>query len=289
MLGWAAQVKRESGGRMEIQVFPGSTLGSDPAMLSQVRIGGLEFAHMSGAILSGVVPVTAIDNVAFAFQKPEDPWKALDGELGAYVRGEVEKSGIHIFDKVIDLGLKVWTSNGPPINLPDDLKGKKFRVPPSKIIVSMMSAFGSTPVSLSVAEVYAAAKNHLVDGIDTDLLDINADKFYECQKYVSIVHQRWAGQWMIANMDAWNKLPKKLQDLVSRAYNQAATRERKTALEAEEGLQPKLEQQGMVFNTPPSVAPFRNVLRNAGYYSEWKAAFGPRAWSLLEKYCGTLA
>src|SRR5579872_3142547 len=100
-LWWAQQVKQRTGGQMEIQVFPESVLGSDPAMLTQLRVGALQFLHFSGNILSEFVPVASIDNVGFAWSKFDQPWKALDGDLGAYVRGEVEKSGIHIFDLVL--------------------------------------------------------------------------------------------------------------------------------------------------------------------------------------------
>jgi hypothetical protein len=34
--------------------------------------------------------------------------------------------------------------------------------------------------------------------------------------------------------------------------------------------------------------PFREVLRASGFYSDWKAKFGPEPWALLEKYVGTL-
>jgi hypothetical protein len=43
----------------------------------------------------------------------------------------------------------------------------------------------------------------------------------------------------------------------------------------------------MVFNTPRT-EPFRDKLRGAGYYAEWKGKFGDEAWSILERYAGKL-
>ena len=55
-----------------------------------------------------------------------------------------------------------------------------------------------------------------------------------------------------------------------------------------DGLQSELKAKGMAVNdTSPD--PFREKLRQAGFYSEWKAKFGDEAWSLLEKYVGKLA
>ena len=43
---------------------------------------------------------------------------------------------------------------------------------------------------------------------------------------------------------------------------------------------------GMVFNEPET-APFREALRKAGFYAEWKKKFGDEAWAILEKSVGS--
>jgi hypothetical protein len=43
----------------------------------------------------------------------------------------------------------------------------------------------------------------------------------------------------------------------------------------------------MVFNRPAS-EPFRERLRSAGFYAEWKSKYGDEAWALLERACGKL-
>ena len=53
-------------------------------------------------------------------------------------------------------------------------------------------------------------------------------------------------------------------------------------------LQQSLAAKGLVFNRPDP-APFRNKLRAAGFYTEWKGKYGDEAWSLLEKSVGKLA
>ncbi len=50
----------------------------------------------------------------------------------------------------------------------------------------------------------------------------------------------------------------------------------------------ELAGKGLVFNQP-DVAPFREKLRSAGFYSEWKGKYGEQAWSLLEKAAGKLS
>jgi len=53
-------------------------------------------------------------------------------------------------------------------------------------------------------------------------------------------------------------------------------------------LQQDLAARSLVFNRPDP-APFRDKLRAAGFYTEWKAKYGDEAWSLLERSVGKLA
>ena len=52
----AETIKKESKGRIEIQVFPQSQLGSEPDMISQVRSGALQFMSTAGSNLQTMVP-----------------------------------------------------------------------------------------------------------------------------------------------------------------------------------------------------------------------------------------
>src|SRR3979411_3306706 len=95
----AAAIKTETGGRVDLQIFPNNQLGSDTDMLSQIRSGGVEFFTLSGLILATLVPAASINGIGFAFPDYDTVWKAMDGELGAYVRGEITKAGLVAMDK----------------------------------------------------------------------------------------------------------------------------------------------------------------------------------------------
>ena len=53
-------------------------------------------------------------------------------------------------------------------------------------------------------------------------------------------------------------------------------------------LQADLEKKGLAF-TKPDVGTFRDKLRSAGFYEEWRGKIGSEAWTLLEKHVGKLA
>ena len=90
----AAAIKTETNGRVDLQIFPNNQLGSDTDMLSQIRSGGIEFFTLSGLILATLVPAASINGIGFAFPDYDTVWKAMDGDLGAYIRDEITKANL---------------------------------------------------------------------------------------------------------------------------------------------------------------------------------------------------
>ena len=83
----ADRIAKESKGRVEIKIFPNNQLGGDTDMLAQVRSGGIDFFTPSALVVATLVPVAAINAVGFAFADYKQVWAAMDGGLGAHVRG----------------------------------------------------------------------------------------------------------------------------------------------------------------------------------------------------------
>jgi len=284
----ADAIKAETNGRVEIQIFPSNQLGSDTDMLSQLRSGGIEFFTLSGLILSTLVPVASINGIGFAFPDYPSVWKAMDGELGQYVRNQIAKVNLVAMEKIWDNGFRQTTSSTKPIQGPEDLKGFKIRVPVSPLWTSMYKAFDAAPASINFSEVYTALQTKVVDGQENPLAIIATAKLYEVQKYCSLTNHMWDGFWFLANRRAWERLPENLRTVVAKHVNAAGLKEREDVAQLNAGLQKELTDKGMVINQPKAEA-FRDKLRTAGFYAEWKGKYGDEAWSVLEKYTGKLS
>jgi tripartite ATP-independent transporter DctP family solute receptor len=284
----ATRIREETSGRLEIRIFPNNQLGADTDVLSQTRSGAVEFQALSAVTLSLLVPVASITGVGFAFKTYDDVWAATDGKLGAFIRQEIGKRGLHAFDQIVDVGFRQITNNSRPINSPADLKGLKIRVPPGPLWISLFQGFGVNPTTVSFAELYSALQTRLADGEENPLSIIATAKLYEVQKYCSITNHMWDGLWLLANQAAWSRLPPATQEVVQRAFSEAALQERADLAKLNGSLQSELAAKGLIFNTPDA-AGFRDALRAAGYYPKWKQTFGAEAWSLLEAYAGGLS
>ncbi|MGU3494584.1 TRAP transporter substrate-binding protein [Xanthobacteraceae bacterium A53D] len=284
----AAAIKEETGGKFELQIFPSSQLGSDTDTLSQLRSGGVEFFTLSPLILSTLVPNASLSGIGFAFPDYPSVWKAMDGELGAYVRGQISKFGLVAMDKIWDNGFRQTTSSTRPIVTAKDLEGFKIRVPVSPLWTSMYKAFGSAPASINFAEVYSALQTKIVDGQENPLAIIATARLYEVQKYCSLTNHMWDGFWFLANRRAWQALPENIRTIVAKNINAAGEKERDDVAKLTLTLQKELAGKGLIFNEPDP-APFREKLRAAGFYAEWKGKYGDEAWGILENAVGKLS
>ncbi|SCK41831.1 tripartite ATP-independent transporter solute receptor, DctP family [Variovorax sp. HW608] len=284
----ADAIRAETQGRVDIQLYPNNQLGSDTDMLSQLRSGGIEFFTLSGLILSTLVPSASISGIGFAFNDYASVWKAMDGELGAFIRGQIAKANLVVMDKIWDNGFRQITSSSKPIATPEDMKGLKIRVPVSPLWTSMFKALDASPASINFAEVYSALQTRIVDGQENPLAIIATAKLYEVQKYCSLSNHMWDGFWFLANKRSWDKLPQDLQAIVAKNINAAGMKERADVAELNANLQKELAAKGLAFNQPDPTA-FRAQLRKAGFYSEWKSKYGDEAWALLERGAGKLA
>ena len=284
----AQKIAEQSKGRIDFQIYPNNQLGTDSDMLSQIRSGAIDFFTLSPLILGTLVPSAQISGVGFAFKDYGQVWAAMDGDLGAHVRGQIAKTSVFAFDKIWENGYRQITTSSRPINSPADLKGLKIRVPTSPLWTSMFRAFDSSPTSINFAEVYSALQTHIVEARENPLALLTTAKLYEVQKYVSMTNHMWDGFWFLANKQKWDKLPKDLQAIVTANVNAAAMAQRDDVRKLNDGVMAELKQKGLVFNAPNNEQ-FREKLRTAGFYAEWHKKFGDEAWSVLEKYTGKLA
>ncbi len=283
----ADAIRKETNGRVDIQIFPSNQLGSDTDMLSQVRSGAIDFFTISGLILSTLVPMASVNGIGFAFNDYQQVWPAMDGDLGAFIRAHIEKANLHPFEKIWDNGFRQITSSSRPIAAPADLKGFKIRVPVSPLWTSLFKAFDAAPASINFSEVYSALQTKIVEGEENPLAVIQTAKLYEVQKYCSQTNHMWDGFWFLASGKTWARLPKDLQAVIAKHINAAALNERDDIRRLNNSLEVELKTKGLVFNTINPEA-FRAALRKSGFYAEWKQKYGPEAWAILEKYSGHL-
>ncbi|TNC10114.1 TRAP transporter substrate-binding protein [Methylobacterium terricola] len=280
-------IRTESDGRIDITLYPDSQLGSELSMQSQLRSGAIAFTLTSASSLQTLVPLAGIPGVAYAFSGYGPLWSALDdGPLSARIRDSLRPFGLRAF-RIVDNGFRDVITSVRPVETVADLRGLKIRVPPSPLLTSLFKALGASPTTINLAETYAALQTRVADGMENSLPQIEATRVYEVQKYLSRTGHSWDGLWLLAHGRTWDALSGDAQALIGRHFDDAVARQRQAFAEMNAQGEARLRAKGLVVNTPDR-APFRAALAASGYYAEWKAKFGPEAWSALERHTGPL-
>jgi tripartite ATP-independent transporter DctP family solute receptor len=278
-------VREQTDGRVNVQIFPNNILGSELSQLQQLRTGALQFMILQGVSLSSLVPGVGMDGVGFAFKDSAQAEHAFDGPLGGYLRKLIMDKGIFAFPRVFNFGMRQVTASSHPIRTVSDFAGFKIRTPPAPITVDLFKSLGASPTPIVFPELYLALQTKIVDGQETPYSTIEAGRFFEVQKYLSVTNHTATIFWYLGNMDAWNALSASDQAIVLKAADAAAVAERRDTALQSAALADKLARLGLTFNTADTES-MRAQLKP--FYAKWKNEFGSAAWDLLEQTAGKL-
>jgi tripartite ATP-independent transporter DctP family solute receptor len=281
------RIREATSGRVDIKLFPANQLGSDTDLLAQVRNGAVDFFNLSSLILATFVPVSGITSVGFAFKNYDDVWKAMDGDLGNYIRAEIAKTPIFTVSKIWDNGFRHITSSTREIKTAADLKGFKVRVPPAPPLTSLFTALEAAPSPINFNEVYTALQTKVVEGQENPVAIISTGRLYEVQKTCSLTGHVWDGYWVLGNKRSFQKLPADIQQIIQREIDKAATEQRADVAKLSTTLMADLKAKGITFINVEQ-EDFRKKLAGTKFYNDWKTKYGATAWELLEKVSGKL-
>jgi tripartite ATP-independent transporter DctP family solute receptor len=284
---WSA-IESETRGRVHTQVLPNNnrTPGSDPEVFRMLVAGEIDFFNLNGGIIGNLVPPVNVQGMPFAFSTQPQVYRALDGDLGDYLRQEMRAKGIYAVPRgCFENGFRQISCSLKPIRTAADLQGLKMRTPNAEIYVECWRALGATTVVANFDQLYETLRTKAADAQDNPLNVVELLKLYEVQKYESLTNHMWSGFNLIANLRKWESLPADIRAVIERNAAKYAALQRADNDGLNNSLRATLERRGMIFNDVDA-ASFKAML--GGYYARWKQNIGQRTWSLLEGHVGKL-
>lgn len=198
---WAKEVERRTGGMVEVQTYPGSTLLGAKNMFHGVKQGQADIGCISIAYQPGVFPVTSVLEVPLGFSNTIVPSLVLLDLYEKYKPKEFE-------DVVV---LTMFTSapsnimSKVPVKSLADMKGLELRA--SGGASKVLSKLGATPVSMPMPETPEALQKGLVKGLLSSLEVLKDFNFAELCRHQTITNFQVYPFAVIMNKDSWNKLP----------------------------------------------------------------------------------
>jgi C4-dicarboxylate-binding protein DctP len=225
-------------GRVQIEVYPNSTLFPDAQEIRALQLGA---AHILAPSLSKFSPLGVhefeVFDLPYLFDNYRQLRRVTDGPVGRKLLKKLESKGITGL-AYWDNGFKVMSANRP-IRNPADFRGMKVRIQTSHVLDAQMRALGSTPQMLAFSEVHRALQKGIVDGTENPPSNLYTQKMHEVQKHVTVSNHGYLGYAVITNKRFWDNLPNDIRRTLEGAMadatkyaNEIAKQENDDALEA---------------------------------------------------------
>ena len=195
----AKEVKEKTNGRIDIQVFPNSQLGSGKEMVEMVSSGALQMVTEGAGAVAAFLPPLSVIEAPYLWRDPAHMSKLAATPFFAKLNDDlVAKRGMRMLN-VTYYGKRHLTTGSKPVKTPADMAGFKVRVPPVDVFRSMAEAWGARATPIAFGELYLALSQGVVDGQENPLPTIQSAKLYEVQKYLVLTGHILTPRLVIAN------------------------------------------------------------------------------------------
>lgn len=181
----AAEIKKRSNGKFDIQVFPASSLGKETDINQGLTLGTVDMIISGPSFAARTYPRLGIAYYPFIFRDAD--------HLLAYSKSDVFKEMVAGFQQKTGIQMLAYTYYGARHTTSQKaftdcagMKGLKIRVPDVPAYRAMPESCGANPTPIAFAEVYLALQNGTVDAQENPLTTIEAKKFYEVQKHIML-------------------------------------------------------------------------------------------------------
>lgn len=204
-----AEVEKASQGRIKVELFGGGVLGSEAQVMDMVKVGNLQGTR--GGQFAKANQKFLIYTLPFLFEDTDAVLAAMRGPVGKQIAAAAKENGFYIPATGVAGGFRQFTNNKRPIETLEDIKGLKIRTPPIDSIVQTIKALDASPQSVPYKETYMALKTGVVDGQENPCSNITEMKFYEVQKFMSLVNYQIHPDPFFVNLAWYDSLPNNLK------------------------------------------------------------------------------
>ena len=258
---YAEILDQKSGGKLKVKPFYSGSLGDDSKATQALQGGIQEMTSPSTSPLVGTIKEFGVFDFPFLFNNEKEADAVLDGPFGKKLLDKLPEKGL--------VGLCYWengfrqaTNSRHPVVKADDFRGMKFRTMQNSVYLDTFRTLGANAVPMAFTELYTALETKAVDGQENPIPTIDASKFNEVQKYLSLTKHSYTPFLVLVSKKFWDKLTPDEQKIMQDACIEARDYQRKTNREANARILEQLRSKGMQVNdvTPDELAKMRVVV-----------------------------
>ncbi|HUN94537.1 MAG TPA: TRAP transporter substrate-binding protein DctP [Burkholderiaceae bacterium] len=212
-LRFAQDAGKRSGGEIEVQVYPGSSLMKPNAQFAALRKGALDLSLFPISSAGGEFPELNIGLMPGIVSSYDEAYAWKGGPIGAELTRTLESKGVVVVSWL-------WLAGGAasrtkPVIVPSDAQGLKVRGG-SREMDLVLKAAGATPLSLPSTELYQAMQTGACDACITSSTSMASFRLVESARHLTLGPRSY---WFIFGPLLMSKaifeaLPKPQRDVV---------------------------------------------------------------------------
>ena len=275
-------VKKATGGQLDIVVHSGQSLIKHPDILRAVSTGQVNIAEFIFGQFANEDPVFAADNLPFVATGYDNAWKFYQAQK-PYLEKKLQGRGLRLLYSVAWPGQGIYTKT--QLKSVDDLKGVKFRTY-SPQTARLAELLGASPIVIQVPDIPQMFATGAVQAMITSSATGTSTKAWEFVKNFYVTNAFHPKNVVVVNERAFQRLPDNLRKAVLEAAADAEKRGWAFGKQREQSADRELAANGMTLHEPD--AAMKAAFRKVGelMLAEWQKSAGAEGAAIIKAYRG---
>ena len=279
---FAEDLKKASGGQIDINVHSNGSLIKHPDMLRAVSTGQVPIAEFLLGQFGNEEAVFNADNVPFLAAGYDNAWKLYQAQKSILTK-KLEGRNLVLLYSVAWPGQGLYTKN--PLKSADDFKGVKFRTY-SAYTARLAELLGASPTVIQVPEVPQAFATGTISAMITSSATGTATKSWEFVKNYYTTNAMHPKNVVVMHNRTYQALPAAQKKILADASAAAEKRGWDLSRKRESDANKMLADNGMTVHAPD--AALMSALGKVGdtIAAEWLKAAGADGEAIVKAYRG---
>jgi len=278
-LEFAKKVEERTNGDIKVQVFPNSTLGSDPEVMEQAKLGNPMIAYTNPTYLVDMAKDLSIIGGPFLVNNWDELKKIIDSDFMKEQEEILKNNDLRVLAFNWYFGSRHVITN-KEIKTPEDLNGVKLRSQPNPLVEETIKAMGAIPTPMAWAEVYPGIEQKVIEGAEAPFSTLYSSKLHEVATSISKTgHFSQVNGWVMSEK-IFSSLPQEYQEILLEEAKAAGEKMSQETIKQSEEFEKKLIEEGVKI-VEPDIEAFREATKVV--YKNLEQSWTPGLYDRIQK------
>ncbi len=219
---FADLVTERTEGRVTVDFFEGSQLGSGPDQIEAMAVGAQEGYISSGSNASNLVREFGVVDIPFVFEDQEHFLRFMESDLAEGLAERLrEEFNVRILATNWFRQPRALLTRDGCVDSPDDIAGLRARSPNLPMFIAGWEAIGAVPVTIAYGETYMALNQGVADMTESAGEQVYSSKFYEVLPFVTDARMIFPQNSVYVAESAFQAISPEDQEIVLQAARDA--------------------------------------------------------------------